>query len=302
MQLIGSRRSAPASLPAGAQPGLVPAAARALVAGMCFELLPTASIDRALAELPPAASVTVTCSPALGITATQEATSRLIDRGHRAVPHLAARLVQHRDHVARIAGWLRARGVGDVFVIAGDAGHPVGPYHDAMSLLADLLEHDAGITHVGVPAYPDGHPFISRPALHEALLAKQALLGAAGLRCTATTQMCLDPARVRQWLVAERRRGVEVPVQFGIPGVVERMKLMRMGVRIGVGTSLRYLKKHRGIMTAMLAPGGFDPTELLAGLPLDGRLGVTGLHAFTFNSVGPTVAWQRAVMTTADGM
>ena len=139
-------------------------AARALVGGMCFELVPTKSVEVAIGELAPGSTVTVTCSPAKGLGATQELVSRLIDLGHYAVPHLAARQVEDREHVARLAGWIRGCGLGEVFVIAGDAPKAAGPYGDSLSFLRDLLEHDTGLDRVGVAAYPDGHPFIDRAA------------------------------------------------------------------------------------------------------------------------------------------
>ena len=85
-----------------------------------------------------------------------------------------------------------------------------------------------------------------------------------------------------------------MPVAVGIPGVVERGRLLNMGVRIGVGASLRYLRKNRAAMAALLAPGGYDPTELVRAVASDAAsLGITALHSYTFNSVAATRAWQR---------
>ena len=191
--------------------------------------------------------------------------------------------------------WIRRCGLREVFVIAGDAPKAAGPYADSLSFLRDLLEHDTGLERVGVAAYPDGHPFIDRATLHDALHAKQALFAAAGVRGSATTQMCFDAARIRTWLSVERCDGLTMPVAVGIPGVVDRGRLLKMGVRIGVGASLRYLRKNRAAMAALLAPGGYDPTELVRAVASDAAsLGVTALHSYTFNSVAATRAWQQA--------
>jgi len=49
----------------------------------------------------------------------------------------------------------------------------------------------------------------------------------------------------------------------------------------------------------MLSPGGYDPTELVAGLAKDSQsLNIVGLHSFTFNSVADTAAWQREILAT----
>jgi methylenetetrahydrofolate reductase (NADPH) len=274
-----------------------PAAAVALVADLRYELVPMKGVDEAIAELPPGAPVSVTCSPVKGLPATLELTARLLDLGHDAVPHLSARMVEGPDHVAQVAGWFRAHGVRSIFVVAGDAATAIGPYADGISLLRALVMHETGLRHVGVPAYPAGHAFVDRSALRDALLEKQALLSEAGLRGSATTQMCFDASRVRRWLLDERANGFTLPVDLGVPGVVSRTKLLSIGLRLGVGSSLRYVRKNRATTGRMMATGGYDPTELVAALADDAAgLGIEGLHSFTFNSVASTATWQHAVV------
>jgi methylenetetrahydrofolate reductase (NADPH) len=269
---------------------------KVLVAGLRYELVPMKSVEDAIAALPPGAPVSVTCSPVKGLPPTQELTARLLDLGHDAVPHLSARMVESPDHVARLARWIRAQGLRGIFVVGGDAAAPHGPYPDGISFLRELAEHDTGLLEVGVPAYPAGHTLIEGPVLRQALLDKQALLAEAGWRGSATTQMCFDASRVRRWLLEERAAGVTLPVDLGIPGVVNRTKLLSIGLRLGVGTSLRFVRKNRAA-TTILASGGYDPTELVAALADDApRLGIEGLHSFTFNSVSTTAKWQHAVM------
>lgn len=273
-----------------------PATTRTLVAAMRYELVPTKSVEHAIHALPDAAPVSVTCSPAKGLTATLELTGRLLDLGHDAVPHLAARQVEGPEHVAWLAHWIRDHHVREVFIVAGDAPYPVGPYGESLPFLRGLLAHDSGIERVGIPAYPDGHALIPGAALREALHGKEALLAEAGVAGAVTTQMCFDPVQIRRWLLEERTRGLELPVELGIPGVVHRTALMTMGVRLGVGASLRYLRKNRATMARMLAPGHYDPSELVDALAGEAHaLGITGLHAFTFNSVADTSAWQRSI-------
>ena len=269
-----------------------------LLAALCFELVPMKGVEAAIADLAPASTVSVTCSPAKGLGATLDVAGRLLDLGHDAVPHLAARQVEDREHVARLAAWIRRCGLREVIVIAGDAPRPAGSYVDAISFLRDLFEHDTGLERVGVGAYPDGHPAIDRATLHEALHAKQALLAAAGVRGSATTQMCFEAKRIRTWLSVERCEGFTMPVTVGIPGVVDRGRLLKVGMRIGVGASLRYLRKNRAAMSALLAPGGYDPTELVTAVASDaGELGVTALHSYTFNCVAETRAWQQSLLS-----
>jgi methylenetetrahydrofolate reductase (NADPH) len=274
-----------------------PAATRTLAAAMRYELVPIKSVEDAILALPDAAPVSVTCSPAKGLTATLELTARLLDRGHHAVPHLAARQVEGPEHVAWLAHWIRDHQVREVFVVAGDAPYPMGPYGESLPFLRRLLAYDSGIDRVGIPGYPDGHALISGAALRDALHSKEALLAEAGVDGVVTTQMCFEPVQIRRWLIEERTRGLELAVELGIPGVVQRTALMTMGVRLGVGASLRYLRKNRTTMGRMLAPGHYDPSELVDALAGEApALGITGLHAFTFNGVADTSAWQRSIL------
>ena len=125
----------------GADPASSPAM-RALVSNLHYEIVPMKSIEQAIEDLPPDAHVSVTCSPAKGIAATQDYTLRLLDLGHHAVPHFAARLVEGPDHAVKLAGWLREHGIESLFVIAGDAPEPVGPYEGALPFIRDLLDAD----------------------------------------------------------------------------------------------------------------------------------------------------------------
>ncbi len=272
-------------------------AVKTLVSSMRYELIPMKSIEQAILDLPTGAPVSVTCSPVKGISATQEISARLIASGHEVVPHFAARLVESRDHVQKLATWVREQGIKEVFLIAGDAEKPAGPYQDGIELLRDFLDSNSGVARVGFGSYPDGHAFISREALSTALYDKQKLLQEAGVQGLASTQMCFDVAQIRQWIKTERDNGFSVPIQLGVPGVVDRARLMSLGVRVGVGASMRYLSKNKASIMKMLSPGGYDPTELVAGLAKDAQsLNIVGLHSFTFNSVADTAAWQREVL------
>lgn len=272
-------------------------AARALVRAMRYEIIPMKSIEQAIADLPAGAPVSVTCSPAKGIVATQEYSARLIAAGHDVVPHFAGRLVESREHVRELARWAREHRVREVFLIAGDAEAPKGPYVDSLGFLRDFLDSDSGVSRIGFGSYPDGHAFIDRDSLSRALHDKQKLLDDAGVQGLASTQMCFDVDGIRAWLREERERGFRMPVQLGVPGVVDRTRLMTLGVRVGVGASMRYLAKNKSSVMKMLSPGGYDPTEMVAGLGADAeRLGIVGLHSFTFNSVADTAAWAREIL------
>jgi methylenetetrahydrofolate reductase (NADPH) len=268
-----------------------------VVTNLTYEIVPLRSADAAIAALPAQSAVSVTCSPVKGLAPTQELTDRVRNAGHLAIPHLAARLVEGPAHVAALARWLRTEDVRVIFVIGGDADEPVGPYGDSTTFLRDLLTADAGVSTVGVASYPDGHPLIPQNAIDGSLRAKQQLLDQAGINGWTSTQMCFDPDRIVTWAERERAAGLHLPIHLGLPGVVERTKLMSMGMRLGVGTSLRYLRKNAKTVGRLMARSDYDPDDLVTPLsPHLARLGITGIHCFTFNQVEATAAWQAAVL------
>lgn len=267
---------------------------RKMIAGLTFEVVPIKSLASAVEALPPSSEVSVTCSPVKGIDETMRLTDDLRSRGHSAIPHIAARMVEGPADAARIARWLRSEQIGRMFLVGGDADPP-SHYLDATSFLRDLLDADPGLHTVGVTAYPDGHALIDDKVLSAALREKQAVLSEAGIAGYASTQMCFDSNAIEGWLRQERASGLTLPVHLGVAGVVDRTKLMTMGARLGVGTSLSYLKKNRKAIGQLLTRSNYDPDVLLRPLaPHLEELTVTGLHCFTFNQVEATQAWRRS--------
>lgn len=267
---------------------------RRLVADARFELIPLKNVDAQIEFVPPGSSVSVTCSPVKGLQATLDLTATVLDRGHLAVPHLSARLIEDRAHVHRLAAFCTSHGLTEVFLVAGDSPAPVGAYDGVVAFLRDFLDTDHGLARIGITAYPDGHALIDQTVVHEALHAKQALLAEAGIAGYATTQMCFDVDRWRSWAADERAAGFVLPLHLGVPGVIDRTKLLTMGMRLGIGSSMRYVKKNKGVLGRLFSPGGYDPAKLIVPLSKSaGDLGIESLHLFTFNNVEATAEWQR---------
>ncbi len=194
-------------------------------------------------------------------------------------------------------------GVREIFVVGGDADEP-GCYFDAIEFISAFIEHDDAddsgprqVDHIGYTSYPDTHPFITNEQLHDALHAKQRLILDSGRTAHVSTQMCFSADQIRTWLRAERASGFTVPVHLGIPGVIDRTKLMTMGVRLGVGTSLRYLTKNKKALGKMMTQRSFEPDQLLKPLAGDlAELGIEGIHLYTFNQVAATEAWRSKIL------
>ncbi|WP_299923045.1 methylenetetrahydrofolate reductase [uncultured Nocardioides sp.] len=258
-----------------------------------YEVLPTAATeDKVLTHLPRDRAVTVTASPSKGLEATLDLSERLTGHGYVVVPHLAARMVSGRAELAEIAERLRGKGISRVFVPGGDA-EAVGDYPDALALLEDLKELGSPFAHVGITGYPESHPTI-----HDDLTV-QSMWDKRRYATHIVSNLTFDPAVVRDWVRRLRARGVAMPLLLGLPGPVERTKLLAMATRIGVGESTKFLAKNKGLFARLAAPGGFTGESFLEkcapALGEDGAL-VEGLHVFTFNQVAETEAWRTEML------
>ena len=118
------------------------------------------------------------------------------------------------------------------------------------------------------------------------------------------SQVCFEPATIAWWIGAVRERGVDLPIDVGIPGVASRTKLLRIARRIGVGESIGFLAKRRSWIAQLLKPVGYSPDHIVEGLVptlLDPAAAVAGFHVYTFNEIAATEAWRRARLARLDG-
>jgi methylenetetrahydrofolate reductase (NADPH) len=266
------------------------ATVRRLLTHARYEVLPTPSVEaKVLDSVPTTVPVTVTASPSMGLDRTIVMAERLTAQGYRVVPHLAARMISGRSELAELVDRLKAAGITNVFVPGGDAD-TVGDYPDALSMLEDLTALGSPFEDVGVAGYPESHPTI-----HDDLTV-QSMWDKRRHATYVVSNLTFDPAVVKDWLHRMRLRGISLPLLVGMPGPVDRTKLLGMATKIGVGDSTRFLVKQKGLMTRLVAPGGFTgETFLTRCAPTlgDPEAHVPGLHVYTFNQVAETEAWRR---------
>ena len=263
-----------------------------------YEVLPTPSAEDAVLEhLPRERVVTVTASPGKGLGVTLDLAERLAGHGYTAVPHLAARMVHGRTELAEIADRLTAKGITSIFVPGGDAEQE-DTYPDALTMLEDLTALGRPFQHVGITGYPESHPTINDDLTVQSMWDK---------RRHAThivSNLTFDPGTIKVWVRRLRERGITMPLLLGIPGPVDRTKLMAMATRIGVGESTRFLVKHKGTLARLAAPGGFTGEKFLEQcaptVAMPGSL-VEGLHVFTFNQIAQTEAWRADLLRRLQG-
>jgi methylenetetrahydrofolate reductase (NADPH) len=258
-----------------------------------YEVLPTATIeDKLLEHVPVDRTITVTASPSKGLEPTLDLTERLIGHGYVAIPHLAARLVRDKGELSEICDRLTGKGVSRVFVPGGDADPP-GDYPDALSMLEDLKALGSPFAQVGITGYPESHPTIADDLTIQSMWDKRRFA------THVVSNLTFDPSVLANWVRRMRARGITMPLLLGLPGPVDRAKLLSMAGKIGVGESTRFLVKHKGTFARLAAPGGFTGEKFLQKCAAElaaPEFGVEGVHVFTFNQVAETEKWRTELL------
>ncbi|HYY76822.1 MAG TPA: methylenetetrahydrofolate reductase [Gaiellaceae bacterium] len=259
-----------------------------------YEIFPADGIeDDVAAHVPRELKITVTVSPRRGLEATLSLAEELAARGCKVAPHLAARLVRDESHLRELLSRIAEAGLRDAFVVAGDLEQPAGAYAGAADLLAAMTRLGHGLDHVGITGYPESHPLISDETTIQAMFDK------VPFATYIVSQVCFEPQTIVWWIGAVRERGVELPIDVGIPGVASRAKLLRVASRIGVGESIRFLSKRRGWISQLFRPAGYSPEHIIEGLVptlVEPDTGVAGFHVYTFNELAATERWRRAAL------
>jgi methylenetetrahydrofolate reductase (NADPH) len=254
-----------------------------------FEIMPFAKGEAQAAELPEPVRLTVTSSPRHGVDHTLDFCERIRALGHGVTPHIAVRMLRDRAHLETLLERVAAAGIDDLFVVGGDEPDPHGPFTEASHVLEILADHPLRPARIGVGAYPEGHPLVDERALDDVLARKD------GLADYMATQLCFDSDALLRWLEGVRAKGIGLPLYAGVPGPIERRKLLEISTKVGVGQSLKFLRKQHGLLSLFRRPGheAEGLRDALAPLVGDANLKLAGLHLYTFNELVSTWEWSQ---------
>ena len=259
-----------------------------------MEIIPVPGIEDRIGTLQPNMHVAVTCSPTKGVDTTLELSEKLIAQGFQVIPHISAKSVTGEKHLETIIKKLDELSIESVFVPGGDRPEPLGEFNNAYDLLKALQKSGHNLKKIGIAAHPEGHPDISNKILMEALEKKK------GLADYIVTQMCFDANILGDWLVQINQQGIHLPVWVGLPGVIERGPLLRTSLRIGVGDSLRFLKKKSKVATELMKSSIYNPEKLVTSISEYKDIADTnlaGYHIFCFNQIEITEKWRTETIS-----
>ena len=218
--------------------------------------------------------------------------------GFLATPHIAVRRVPNSQTLRAALAELRAGGVEDILLIAGDAPRPIGEFSSTLDVLETRILEESGITRIGIAGHPEGHSAVASSFLWEALETKQAFAARAGMSMYIVTQFGLNGGAFRLWARELVRRRIHLPVRVGIAGPAPIAKLVHFAIQCGIGASMRALMRHLSV--AQSSDLATTPDQhLLALLASPRSAQVTAPHFFAFGGALETARWMRTVAAGA---
>lgn len=275
----------------------IAAKVRELVSPFSVEITPkeAPSLPPLQDLLAPGTAVYLTFLPNTPWAETVGVARSVAEAGMRPVPHLAARAIPDRRTLASMLGDLTVVGVADLLVLAGSLSTPVGEFHEAAQILDSGLLTDAGIRRVGIVGHPEGHPDVGDDELNRALVAKNRIAREHGLDLHIVTQFAFDAEPIVAWERAVRAMGVDAPVHVGLPGLTSPTRLLRFGLRCGVGASLKVLRQQTGGVLKLATSPVHHPDATLVGLAAaaaaDPDSLLRAVHFFPFGALAATTEW-----------
>lgn len=219
--------------------------------------------------------------------------------GFLATPHIAVRRVPDRQALKTGLAQLRAGGVEQILLIAGDAPRPMGEFSCTQDVLESRILEESGIVQIGVAGHPEGHNAVDAERLWEALEAKQAWALGSGRRMHIVTQFGLDGGAFKRWERELVRRRIRLPVRLGIAGPAPVPKLVHFAIQCGIGASMRVLMRNLSAASRSAELAVTPDQHLLAHLTTAASVQIIAPHFFAFGGALETARWMRKIAAGA---
>ncbi len=184
---------------------------------------------------------------------------------------------------------LQAMGVRRLVALRGDlpSGYGLGgEFHHASDLVAFIRAETGGHFHIEVAAYPEIHPQARGPEADLKAFAAKVQAGAD----SAITQYFFNADAYARFVDDVRRLGLQVPVVPGIMPILGATQLMRFSDACGaeIPRWIRLRLQGFGDDVASIRAFGLDVVAQLCEQLV--RAGAPGLHFYTMNQAGATLA------------
>jgi methylenetetrahydrofolate reductase (NADPH) len=215
--------------------------------------------------------------------------------GFTATPHVVARRIANALMLRRALAELRAGGVEQILLIAGDAAVPVGEFSSVLDILESGALEQSGIRRIGIAAHPEGHNAIGPTLLWQALEAKQYYAQRTGIAMHIVTQFSFNAAAIFDWESQLARHQIYLPVHVGIPGPAPLSRLIHYAMKCGIGASLRTVMRNLSAVGNVAELAIRPEAHLIEILSGEQRSRIVAPHFFTFGGCTDTARWIQQV-------
>lgn len=207
-------------------------------------------------------------------------------------PHISC-MSEDLDSIRQLLGTYADAGISRLVVLRGDrpSGSHGGVFDHAVDLVRYIRKHWGERFHIEVACYPEHHPESDSPSSDLRHFRDKVAAGADG----AITQYFFNPESYFRFVDEARRLGVDVPIVPGIMPITNYKGLARFsdlcGAEIPAWIGKRLQAWDRAEDIASLKAFGEEVVTSLCERLLAG--GAPGLHFYTLNRAGPTLALCR---------
>jgi methylenetetrahydrofolate reductase (NADH) len=273
----------------------------AFLRGASTEITPSEEgrLPELASVLPAGTAVYVAHTPNAGFGQVIQAALAVRRAGFLATPHIAVRRVPNAQTLRAGLAELRAGGVEQVLLIAGDAPRAIGEFSSTVDVLESRILEESGITRIGVAGHPDGHNAVAPALLWEALEAKQAFAALAGVDMHIVTQFGLKGGAFAAWERELVRRQIRLPVRVGIAGPAPIAKLVHFAIQCGIGASMRALTRNLSAAARASDLVTSPDQHLLALLRTPVSAQIVAPHFFAFGGALETARWMQKIVAGA---
>jgi methylenetetrahydrofolate reductase (NADPH) len=270
---------------------------RHFVRGASTEITPSDEkhLPKLVALLPPGTAVYVAQPPNATLDHVVQTALAVQQAGFTATPHIVARRVNY-PHTLRIAlARLRAGGVEQILLIAGDAQWASGEFNSTLDILASGMLDHWGLSRIGVAGHPEGHKTVGGSLLWEALKAKQAFAERTGIKLHIVTQFGFNADAIAEWERELVRHEIGLPVHVGIAGPTPLSKLIQFAMLCGIGASLRTVMRNLSAVGSFTELATTPDQHLVRLMQLPATTRVVAPHFFSFGGALHTARWIKQV-------
>ncbi len=224
---------------------------------------------------------------------TRDTVLEIHGEGLSAAPHLSC-MGRTRADLREIISEYKAQGIRRLVALRGDLpsgfGGSFGELHYASELIEFIRAETGDWFHIEAAAYPEMHPQAKSPQDDLQNFVRKVKAGADA----AITQYFYNADAYFRFVDDARKLGVDVPIVAGIMPITNYTQLVRFSDMCGaeIPRWVRLKLASFGDDAASIRAFGLDVVAQMCERLLTG--GAPGLHFYTLNQAGPTLAiWQR---------